>query len=120
VARAYCRAVVVGIGDPLAAREHWPVVVDAFLAAFPKATYAHIGPEFGALLRDHAAMQIQDIGAETTVLVQSWAYGKKTRTIKNAARDARAAGVRVRELTGDDLTPEVCRQLAHVTGGCLF
>ncbi|GBF97099.1 hypothetical protein Rsub_10110 [Raphidocelis subcapitata] len=116
VARAYCRAVVVGIGDPLAAREHWPVVIDAFLAAFPKATYAHVGPEFGAVLRDHRGMQVQDIGAETNVMVQTWAYGKKTRTIKNAARDARAAGVRVRELRSEDLTPEVCKQLAHVTG----
>lgn len=88
----------------------------AFKTAYPHATYAHTGAEFSALLRDKFAFGVNDMGAETNILVQQWAYGKRTRTIRNATRDARAAGVGVRELRPGDLTPEVCRQLATVTG----
>ena len=116
VGRAYHRTIVVGIGDPLAARGHWPTVLRAFKRAFPHATFAHVGAEYARLIKEQEGMQINDMGAETNVLVQSWAYSKKTRTIRNSARDARAAGVAVRELTAADVTPDVARQLERVTG----
>ncbi|KAI8475872.1 MAG: hypothetical protein J3K34DRAFT_517039 [Monoraphidium minutum] len=116
VGRAYCRTIVIGIGDPLSHPGHWPEMAAAFRRAFPHATYAHVGPEFAAILKTQCGFAINDMGAETNILVQQWAYNKKTRTIRMAARDARAAGVAVRELTMADLSPEVCRQLAQVTG----
>lgn len=116
VGRAYNRTIVVGICDPLAAREHWPAVLRAFKSAFPHATFAHIGPEYARLVRDQEGMQVNDMGAETNILVQSWAYTKKTRTIRNSARDARADGVSVRELSPADLTPDIAQQLERVTG----
>jgi hypothetical protein len=126
VGRAYWRTIVIGIGDPLAHPAHWSEMAAAFKRAFPHATYAHTGPEFSRLLRDEQGYAVNDMGAETNILIQKWAYSKKTRTIRNAARDARGAGVEVRELSHKDLTTEVCRQLANVTGainsswGCLL
>jgi hypothetical protein len=116
VGRAYNRTIVVGIGDPLAHRSHWPAMLRAFKQAFPIATFAHIGAEFAALVQAQERMPVTDMGAETNIMVQAWAYNKKTRTIRNAARDARALGYSVRELAPEDLSPEVCKQLAHVTG----
>ncbi|GBF91003.1 hypothetical protein Rsub_03858 [Raphidocelis subcapitata] len=116
IGRAYNRTIVVGVGDPLAAREHWLALASGFRRAFPIATFAHVGADFGRLLRDELGYGVNDMGAETNIRVQAYAYGKKTRTIKNAVRDAKAGGVAVRELTAAELTPEVCDQLAHVTG----
>lgn len=72
------------------------------------------------VLRETQGYTINDAGAETNIQVQKFAYSKRTRTIRNGARDARAAGVAVRELRQRDLTPDVCRQLMAVTGGWLF
>jgi hypothetical protein len=119
VGRAYNRTIVIGIGDPLAHRDHWAAMALAFKRAFPVASWGHVGPEFGQILKDNLGLHINDMGAETNLLVQAWAYNKKTRTIRMAARDARVAGVAVREVFQHELTPEVCQQLAHVTGGCL-
>ena len=50
--------------------------------------------------------------------VQSWTYSARTRTIRAAARGARDAGVRVRELAPEELTYELRARLLHdVTGG---
>jgi hypothetical protein len=116
VGRAYNRTIVVGIGDPLAARADWPAMLRAFRTAFPIATFAHIGPDFARLVKEQEGMPVTDMGAETNIMVQTWAYSKRTRTIRNAARDARSLGYRVREVKQGELTPEVCKQLAHVTG----
>lgn len=116
VGRAYFRTIIVGVGDPLARKEDWLELTRAFKRAFPHATYAHTGLEFSYLLRDEIGMSINDMGGETNILVQSWAYGKRTRVLRNATRDARAAGVSVRELFPKDLNPEVGHQLRHVTG----
>jgi len=118
VGSAYCRTIIVGIGDPLTHREHWHAITAAFKRAFPHATYAHTGLEFSLMLRDGFGFGVNDMGAETNILAQQWAYNKKTRTIRMAARDARTVGTAVRELFPKDLTPEVCEQLANVTGGC--
>jgi hypothetical protein len=45
--------------------------------------------------------------------VQSWTYSNKTRTVRAAARAAREAGVRVRELQPSELTPEMRQRLQH-------
>jgi lysylphosphatidylglycerol synthetase-like protein (DUF2156 family) len=116
VGRAYNRTIVTGIGEPLAHRDHWATMALAFKRAFPIASFAHVGPEYAAALRDELGLYVNDIGAETNLLVQTWAYGKKTRTIRVAVRDARSAGVAVREVQQHELTPEVCQQLANVTG----
>jgi hypothetical protein len=119
VGRAYNRTIVIGIGDPLAHHDHWAAMALAFKRAFPVASWGHVGLEFAQILKDNIGLHINDMGAETNLLVQAWAYNKKTRTIRMAARDARTAGVAVREVLQHELTPEVCQQLAHVTGGCL-
>jgi hypothetical protein len=50
--------------------------------------------------------------------VQSWTYSAKTRVIRAGARAARDSGVRVRELTADELTPEMRHKMQNeVTGG---
>jgi hypothetical protein len=49
--------------------------------------------------------------------VQRWTYTPRTRTIRAAARIARDAGVRVRELKADELTPEMRRRLQEEVSG---
>jgi len=115
VGRAYWRTIVVGVCDPLAHRDHWPEMLATFKRAFPHATFAHVGPDFAPMLAK-VGLVVNDIGAETNILAQTWAYTKKTRTIRMAARDARVAGVTVREVKQDDLTLDLCKQLSHVTG----
>ena len=52
--------------------------------------------------------------------VQSWTYTAKTRTVRAAARAARESGVRVRELSPEELTEEMRQKLQHeVSGGWL-
>jgi hypothetical protein len=49
--------------------------------------------------------------------VQTWKYGNKTRVIRAAARSARDAGVRTRELAPGELTDEMKHKLLHdITG----
>ena len=110
----YNRTIVVAIGDPLAAEADWPAVAGAFLAAFPHAMFSYVSARYAAVLRDRFKMSINDLGGETTVRVDKFAYGKRTRTIKNGARDARAAGVRVREVR--EVTPALRAELADVAG----
>lgn len=52
--------------------------------------------------------------------VQSWTYSAKTRTVRAAARSAREAGVRVRELKAHELTEDMRRQLQHEVSGAAF
>jgi hypothetical protein len=54
-----------------------------------------------------------DNSTTTTKQVQSWSYTGKTRTVRAAARAARDAGVRVRELCAAELTPEMRQRLLH-------
>jgi lysylphosphatidylglycerol synthetase-like protein (DUF2156 family) len=115
-AKAYGRAIAVGIGDPLAAPRDWPALAAAFKAALPHASFMHVGPAYARVLQERLGFAIADMGAETNILVRAWGYGKRTRTIRTAARDARSAGVRVREVGPAGLTPHVGRQLADVTG----
>ena len=49
--------------------------------------------------------------------VQSWTYNGKTRTVRAAARAAREAGVRVRELRPEELTDEMRHKLQHDVSG---
>jgi hypothetical protein len=49
--------------------------------------------------------------------VQSWTYGPKTRTVRAAARSARDAGVRVRELKPEELTDDLKHRLQHEISG---
>ncbi len=49
--------------------------------------------------------------------MQRWTYTPRTRTIRAAARIARDAGVRVRELKADELTPEMRRRLQEEVSG---
>ncbi|KAI8473265.1 MAG: hypothetical protein J3K34DRAFT_519108 [Monoraphidium minutum] len=119
VGRAYHRTIVVGINDPLAHPDHWPEMAATFSRVFPGATYTHIGPRFAAVLKETQRYTINDAGAETLIQVQRFNYSRRTRTIRNGARDARNAGVAVRELRAGDLTPEVCQQLMAVTGDWL-
>jgi hypothetical protein len=49
--------------------------------------------------------------------VQAWKYGNKTRVIRAAARGARDAGVRTRELVPGQLTDDLKHKLLHdITG----
>jgi hypothetical protein len=115
-AKAYGRAIAVGIGDPLAAPRDWPALAAAFKSALPHASFMHVGPAYARVLQEQLGFTIADMGAETNILVQAWGYSKRTRTIRVAARGARSAGVRVREVGLAGLTQDVCRQLADVTG----
>lgn len=57
-------------------------------------------------------------GCYCRLQIQSWTYSAKTRTIRASARSARDAGVRVRELRPEELTPEMRRRLQQdVSGG---
>lgn len=116
VARGFGRAVAVAVGDPLAPRGAWRGLAAAFLQAFPNGRFAYASEAFAALLRAEFGLSVSDLGAETTIDAWRFSYGKRTRTIRNAARDARAAGVRVREVTPAGLTPALRRQLADVSG----
>jgi hypothetical protein len=116
IGQAYNRTIVVGINDPLAHPDYWAEMAATFSRVFPGATYTHVGPRFAQVLKDTQGYTINDAGAETNIQVQKFNYSKRTRTIRNGARDARAAGVSVRELRAADLTPETCQQLKAVTG----
>lgn len=56
-------------------------------------------------------------GCLVSVQVQQWTYSSKTRTVRAAARSARDAGVRVREVKPEELTDEMRQKLQYEVSG---
>eukprot|EP00878_Enallax_costatus_P019816 GHUV01020919.1.p1 GENE.GHUV01020919.1~~GHUV01020919.1.p1 ORF type:complete len:326 (+),score=54.76 GHUV01020919.1:192-1169(+) len=112
-----CRRVVVTvIGDPLSHRSNWRTITEMFVKEFPNSYFYHASKDYASLLHE-MGFYVNDVGAETTLQVQSWTYSAKTRTVRAAARSARDAGVRVRELRPEELTAEIRRQLQEEVSG---
>ncbi len=64
----YNRAIIFGIGEPLAHRSQWRHITEAFLKEFPEAYFHHITEEFAELLHG-LGYYINSAGSETTLQV---------------------------------------------------
>lgn len=64
----WCRCVVAGVGDPLAAPTHWEYLTQAFLAAHPRATFLHASQSYARLLAGQGYL-VNELGRETVIQV---------------------------------------------------
>lgn len=108
------RSVVCVVGDPLCSKEHWLHISQMFLAIHPNAMFKHITASYAKVLQDIGFI-IDGLGAETRINVQQFKYSARTRTIRASARNARAAGIWVRELHNEHLDSGIRAQLQAIT-----
>lgn len=113
--RDNCRSIVTVTADPLCAEQHWPLITRRFLETYPKALFWHVTAKYAKVLEGLGYL-INALGAETQINVQKFQYGAKTRTIRASARNAKGAGISIRELQPEDLTADMRTQLQHITG----
>lgn len=66
--RRWNRVVIIGTGEPIAPRDAWRRLTEAFLQEFPEAYFYHITEEFADLLHD-MGFWINGCGTETTLQV---------------------------------------------------
>jgi lysylphosphatidylglycerol synthetase-like protein (DUF2156 family) len=109
------REVSIVVGNPMSDPAHWSAITQLFLEKHPDASFWYVTKPYAKILSE-LGFYVDDYGTEPNVLVQKFQYGAKTRQIRRDARNARASGLRVRELRPEDLTEKVCEQLQKVSG----
>lgn len=114
IAQYYNRSLTIAVGDPLAARQHWPALHVAFLAQFPHASFWHASEEYAGFLSTQGFF-INRFGTETTIDIRDYHTHKISTNLRKSIRRAQNAGYLLREIKGADLDPNLVDRLHEIS-----
>jgi phosphatidylglycerol lysyltransferase len=103
---------VFALSDPIAPPERWGEVLDAFLAAHPRAMFVQLGDRAAGLLRDRG-LYVNEMGTETEIDVQTFKLGwRKRKSVTYMHGLAKRSGPTLREIPAAELSRERVRAIS--------
>ncbi|TBW57885.1 DUF2156 domain-containing protein [Marinobacter halodurans] len=96
------------LSDPVAAPEHFELIIEQFHARHPNASYIQVSKPVVDILHRRYGLYGTQFGSESRIDLQKWSLkGKKKQTIRTAVNQAERNGVTVMERFSDDHTREI-------------
>ncbi|WP_203142537.1 DUF2156 domain-containing protein [Marinobacter mangrovi] len=96
------------LSDPVAAPEHFELIIEQFHARHPNASYIQVSKPVVDILHRRYGLYGTQFGSESRIDLQKWSLsGKKKQIIRTAVNQAQRNGVTVMERFSDDHTREI-------------